>query len=99
MSFLFLFLFLSSPAISSEAGVIKGIVYDRDGRMSSVIVTELGTDDKNKVYTNSNGEFEITALTDRPELEFTFVGYASKRVRIKDKKFVKVKLRQDLLKE
>jgi hypothetical protein len=99
MNFLLLFLFFSQPAVSDNANTVKGVVYDRDGMMPSVIVTELGTDDKNKVYTNNDGEFEINPLTEDPELEFTFVGYASKRIRIKNRNFVKVKLRQDLLKE
>ena len=99
MNFLLLLFFFFSPTIPVHTDVVKGIVYDREGIMPSVIVTELGTDDKNKVYTNSRGEFEIKTLTERPVLEFTFVGYASKRIKIKDEQFVKVKLRQDLLKE
>jgi hypothetical protein len=77
---------------------VKGIVYDRQGAIAAVIVTELDTDDQNVVYTNSQGEFEIITKTKNPVLKFTFVGYAPKTVKIKKSGFLKVKMKLDLLK-
>ena len=98
MNVFVLVMFFLFPSVTTEAQPVKGIVYDRQGFLPSVTVTELGTEDKNKAYTNHAGEFEIRTITPDPVLEFTFVGYAPKRIKIKKERFLKVKLKTDLLK-
>ncbi|MBL7873381.1 MAG: hypothetical protein JNM78_17315 [Cyclobacteriaceae bacterium] len=77
--------------------VVKGVVYDREGPIHGVVVTEQKTDSLvNKVVTNHRGEFEIIALNPKPRLQFTFVGLVPKTILVKDKDPLRVKMRFDV---
>jgi hypothetical protein len=76
--------------------VVKGVVYDRDGPIHGVVVTEQKTDSLvNKVVTNHLGEFEIIAQNSKPLLQFTFVGLVPKTIHVKDNDPLKVKMKFD----
>jgi hypothetical protein len=87
-------LFITSGAFAQV--VVKGVVYDRDGPIHGVVVTEQKTDTLvNKVVTNHKGEFEIIARNSKPLLQFTFVGLVPKTILVKDTDPLKVKMKFD----
>lgn len=91
----FIFSFLLTFGASAQV-VVKGVVYDRDGPIHGVVVTEQKTDSLvNKVVTNHRGEFEITARNPKPLLHFSFVGLISKTILVKDNDPLKVKMKFD----
>jgi hypothetical protein len=91
-----LFIFSLFVTSSAFAQVVKGVVYDRNGPLQGVVVTEQKTDSiVNKVVTNHRGEFEIIALNSKPLLQFTFVGLVPKTILVKDTAPLKVKMKFD----
>jgi len=70
---------------------IRGFVYDKTGRVPGVMVTELGSE--NKLRTNEKGEFEIRTQTNDPTLTFVFTGFDTKTIKIRKRKFLKIKLK------
>ena len=93
----FFFIFgLLIPSGAFAQLVVKGVVYDRDGPIHGVVVTEQKTDSLvNKVVTNHRGEFEIIAHNSKPLLRFTFVGLVPKTILVKDTDPLKVKMKFD----
>ncbi len=94
-AFFFIFgLLITSGAFAQV--VVKGVVYDRDGPIHGVVVTEQKTDSLvNMVVTNHRGEFEIIARNSKPLLQFTFVGLVPKTILVKDNDPLKVKMKFD----
>ncbi len=71
---------------------IKGIVYDKKGPISGATVTELGTE--KEFQTNEQGEFELTLVTNDQTLLIAAYDHCVKTIKIKDDKFLKVKLKR-----
>ncbi len=94
-TFFFIFGLLTTSGTFAQV-VVKGVVYDRDGPIHGVVVTEQKTDSLvNKVVTNHLGEFEIIARNSKPLLQFTFVGLVPKTILVKDSDPLKVKMKFD----
>ncbi len=94
-AFLLIFGILISSGACAQV-LVKGVVYDRDGPIHGVVVTEQKTDSLvNKVVTNHRGEFEIMARNSKPLLLFTFVGLIPKTILVKDNDPLKVKMKFD----
>jgi len=91
---LFIFGLLISTGAFAQT-LVKGIVYDRDGPIHGVIVTEQKIDSLNYVVTNHKGEFEIKANNPNPVLAFTFVGLVPKTIQVKNSDPLKVKMKFD----
>lgn len=94
-AFFFIFGLLTTSGVCAQV-VVKGVVYDRDGPIHGVVITEQKTDSLvNKVVSNHLGEFEISTNNTHPTLEFTFVGLVSKTVKVKNNDPLKVKMKFD----
>jgi len=73
--------------------IVEGTVFDRQGLMPGVVVTELNSIPINRVVTNSNGEFKILTIQDNPILTFEYIGCKTKIIEIKKKLILKVKMK------
>ncbi|RZL17127.1 MAG: DUF3520 domain-containing protein [Pedobacter sp.] len=84
-----LLLFLFSSAYSNNGRTIKGIVIDETNQpIPGAIVQAIDT--KHQVVTDKNGNFEIKVKTDERELKFSYLGYITKLVNVKNKDHVRV---------
>lgn len=78
-------------AVNQNQTTINGRVTDEVGNiLEGVTVTEAGTE--NSTLTDKNGFYSILTRTEKPVLEFTFVGYTSRSVPVGDVKVVNVVL-------
>ena len=58
---------------------IKGVVFDKKGPLPGVVVVEEGSG--NMVMTNARGEFQIITNSNKPELNFSYIGFLTAKVR------------------
>lgn len=70
---------------------ITGLVYDRQGVLPGVTVTEYGTG--KTVLTDVKGQFEITTETANPILTFEFIGFCTRLIKIGKRTEIKVKMK------
>jgi Ca-activated chloride channel homolog len=97
MKHLFLFfisIFLTSNILMAETRKVTGMVTDKNSDPIpgvNVIIkgTTIGT------ITDINGKYEIEIKNDSSVLVFTFIGYEKKEVKVKSKKTIDVKLKEE----
>lgn len=77
---------------------VKGVVSDETGPLPGVTVTLKGSTPANSVSTSTNdkGEFYFHSLKENDILVFTYVGYKSQEVIVKNQTFFNVKLERDV---
>ncbi|WP_315816231.1 TonB-dependent receptor plug domain-containing protein [Paraflavitalea speifideaquila] len=87
------FLLLSVAGLAQNKIPVSGIVVDSAGKgISGVTVTEKGT--KNIIVTADNGAFSINVAGTNSVLNFTYVGFGTKEVRIGNQTQLNVSLEQ-----
>lgn len=92
--FLFMSFFIPSLLIAQEK-TIKGIVFDNTSfTIPGVAVVEKGT--QNGTVTDFDGNFTITVSNDQAILQFSFIGYKTTDIAIKNQTNIKVVLNENV---
>ncbi len=95
LAFLFLVSFGSTLSAQNEAPYIKGVVHDEYGKpLTGVVVNS--ENGKNRTFTNEKGEYTIAINDASKHLEFSFIGYANKKVLVAGQNAVVVNLKQNV---
>lgn len=72
---------------------ISGKVYDNTGEsLVGVNIKELGTE--NKAVSDKNGSFVLTVRDSESIIELTYIGYKTREIKIGDKKYFEIKLKE-----
>ena len=94
--FWFLIVNLSIGLAFGQSGQVLGVVSDQNGQyLEGVTVLEEGTN--NGTFTLDDGSYELTASGSEAYLVFSFIGYTSERIQVKDQQVINVTLREDIL--
>ncbi|MDP4207146.1 MAG: carboxypeptidase-like regulatory domain-containing protein, partial [Bacteroidota bacterium] len=94
LSFLFIILF-GTTLNAQEAPYLKGGVHDKDGKplANVVVASENG---KNRTFTDANGEYTLIVNDKSKHIEFSFIGYKSKKVAVEKSEMLDVSLTPDV---
>lgn len=94
INFLLLFLTFTLFSVSLQAQQsisVSGVVVDEnDETLPGVSVIERGT--QNGVVTDLDGNFNMVVTTEKPTLEFRYVGYEPQRITVSDQRVLQVKM-------
>lgn len=82
------------PASVSLQSSVSGRVMTAEGmRLEGVTIHEKFTD--NSTATDENGAFTLNLLTDDPVIEFVYVGYQTREIRVGNQKIIDIVLEED----
>ncbi len=84
---------LLEEQMEASAIEIKGKVTDKDGEpLPGTTILELGT--MNGVTADANGEYKLTVNNAKSKLKFSFVGFETQLIEVKDQKVINVVLKE-----